>query len=403
MCCSAWRRYRTSLVVAVACAMVVGSLSGADEPAGNGLDEVPAEVVARRLVQQLGADEYREREAAAKRLLALGLGARDALSEGLKSPELEIRLRARALLRAISHSGFESRLRAFIAGEPGAEAPPGWSKFKSITGDSPAARSLYAEMFRSDGRLLAAFASESPTQDSIQLLQKRISDVRTEQMESMRTGRINLKPETIALLLYLTNAKCIPDATKAYPPILSLYSLLIYPGSESSIRDPLVLKLLDDWAVHRSTGPAAYYVIEICNKFERRKAGLELAKKILLDSNAQPNAIPLAAMIIAAQGDVEDVPLLEKYLSNSVRFTTHHNLQIRKEPIPIEVRDIVLAMLIHMTGQKIEDYGYKHARPDAKTIYNRYSLLFLSDEERQAALNKWKAWRAAHPKLVSKN
>jgi len=228
-------------------------------------------------------------------------------------------------------------------------------------------------------------------------LQKKIAEVRQQQMVQMRSGSRRIDREVLATLLFLTNKRCFESDRDVYPLIISLYSLLLYSSTEAVMTDPALLKLLDDWAEKRVTGPATYYVLEVCSRYDRNAAGLKLARKVLAGNDAATNAIPLAAIFIAKQGNTKDVPLLEGQLDNTTRFTMHHNPRIRKEPIPIEVRDIVLAMLIHLTGQKLEDYGYKHARPDTRTIFNRYSLLFLSDEERNAALSKWKAWRAKHP------
>ncbi len=382
----------------------------ADEPPGN--DSQPVQQAAadkavqadkqaraRQWVTRLGADDYREREAAARQLLALGPSARPALQKGLQSPDLEVRVRSWSLLQEILHSGFEAELKAFVAGVPGATPPTGWDRFRSVVEDQPAARRLYAEMFRRDGDLIHAAIKADRTSNWISQLQRKISEVRSNQMAQMKVGTVRQDKETLALLLFLTSDKCLPEDDQAYSPVIGLYSLLSYPASDLALRDPIMLKLLDAWAMGRSEGRTAYYVLEICLRKQRMKAAEVLSRKVLQSSDARSNTIPLAAMVVAKAGDLKDVPLLERHLNNSNRFTNHHNARIRKEPIPIEVRDIVLAMLVHMTGQKIEDYGYKHARPDPVTVYSRYSLLFLSDAERDQALKKWMEWRKAHPKL----
>ena len=358
--------------------------------------EVNDAEAARSWVRRLGADDYRERETAARQLLALGPAAKPALLEGAKLPDLEIRLRAHSLLREILHSGFEARLKAFIAGEPGATAPPGWLKFKEIVGSSKSSRELYAEIYRRDGALLAAVNKPNVDSSVIQQLQKKIADVRQVQMAQMRTGTPKVEREVIAMLLFVTNKKCIESDRDVYPLIINLYSLLLYSGTDVALREPMLQMLLDAWAAPRGTGPGAYYILEVCSRYNRTAAGLKLSYKLLENENAPTNAVPLAAMFVAKQGGREGIPILEKHLKNSTRYTMHHNPQIRKEPIPIEVRDIVLAMLIHLSGQKLEDYGYKHAKPDSRTIFNRYSLLFLSEEDRTAALKKWKQWREAN-------
>jgi len=60
------------------------------------------------------------------------------------------------------------------------------------------------------------------------------------------------------------------------------------------------------------------------------------------------------------------------------------------------VRDIVLAILVHMTGQDPKAYGYNLLAPDPETIYRVYTFGFLEDKERDAAFAKWNKWAASH-------
>src|SRR5690348_10910990 len=53
------------------------------------------------LVRQLGADDFNVREEASRRLLKIGLPAREALLAGTKNRDLEIRRRCRELMPAI--------------------------------------------------------------------------------------------------------------------------------------------------------------------------------------------------------------------------------------------------------------------------------------------------------------
>ena len=64
---------------------------------------VPAEVARQveEAVKQLGSDEYKQREAAAKRLVALGARAYPALQAAARSPDKEVAARARAALERV--------------------------------------------------------------------------------------------------------------------------------------------------------------------------------------------------------------------------------------------------------------------------------------------------------------
>ena len=408
------RRVRREWVLGPCLALAASSLAMAAPPSGpKSGDRVAATkpaapkdassenraTEAREWVKRLGAPEYREREVAARQLLAIGPSARPALLEGMQSADLEVRVRAWALLQEIAHSGFEARLKAFVTGDPHAEPPPGWDRFRSIVGDHQAARTLYAEMFRRDGELLSAAVSEEDADTWIQQLNRKISEARTNQMTQMRAGIFRQDKELLALLLFLSSDRCLKNHDEAYTPIINLYTLLMYPGTDASLRDPLMLKLLDAWALGRSRGKASYYVLEVLSRKQRTEAAYEVSKRILQSEDAQLSALPLAALLVAKKGDVKDLPLLERHLNDSRTFTSHHNGRIRKEPIRIQVRDVVLGAAVHLTGQKLEDYGYKHVRSDSVTLYSRYSLLFVEDAEREKALKKWHQWRKAHPEI----
>src|SRR5438132_686261 len=53
---------------------------------------------AQELIQKLGAESFEERNEASRRLRTLGEGALPLLQEALKSPELEVRNRAEAVI-----------------------------------------------------------------------------------------------------------------------------------------------------------------------------------------------------------------------------------------------------------------------------------------------------------------
>lgn len=55
-----------------------------------------------KLVKQLGSDEYKEREAATEELKKIGEKALPALKEALKSEDLEVRLRAETVIKALA-------------------------------------------------------------------------------------------------------------------------------------------------------------------------------------------------------------------------------------------------------------------------------------------------------------
>jgi len=60
--------------------------------------------------------------------------------------------------------------------------------------------------------------------------------------------------------------------------------------------------------------------------------------------------------------------------------------------IKTQLRDTALIMLLHLTKQNPEDYGYRFSRPNPIYIYEVYSCGFTEDENRDKAHTKWNTW-----------
>src|SRR5262249_22622674 len=96
------RRMKALLSLAAVAALALAA-------AGKGDTDGPT---IERLVRQLGSDEFAEREAASKRLAAVGEPALGALRKALGSDDAEVRRRSEALVRSLYRrfAGEERRL-----------------------------------------------------------------------------------------------------------------------------------------------------------------------------------------------------------------------------------------------------------------------------------------------------
>jgi hypothetical protein len=68
----------------------------------------------------------------------------------------------------------------------------------------------------------------------------------------------------------------------------------------------------------------------------------------------------------------------------------------KSEIVETQIRDVALAVMIHITGQKLADFGFTRAQPNPTILFNTASLGFANTDEREAALAKWQAWRDEH-------
>ncbi len=354
-----------------------------------GTPRSPVDPAHEALVQKLGDPSFRIREMAARQLLDIGLPARTALMEALNSIDLETRMGAHRVLVRILQSDFDSQLKVFVQGVGDDRVDlPGWNLFSRTVGDSAATRRLFADMIRNEADLLEQL--EEGAESLKRLFEQRVTLL----SNASRVGSSqHLTIPSLATLLFISQQPEVRSTTTD----VRLYSFLVHRSMKQEILEgphfPVVEKLLSKWV---SSGGSQHYALRVALAFELKPAGLELARKMLASDATMDSAIAYAAIVVVRFGEPADVKLLLPHLDNTTVFHSWHNMQLKKEPIRIQVRDAVLALAIRLTGQQPEDYGFKLLRSDPDTIYKIYTLGFLEDAEREAALKKWRAWSETH-------
>jgi hypothetical protein len=113
---------------------------------------------------------------------------------------------------------------------------------------------------------------------------------------------------------------------------------------------------------------------------------------------ASPARRVTAVLAVGRFGSAADVPTLEPLLEDNTDYLPTRVANLPQGPIyPVQVRDVALAVLLHLTGQEPFDYGLVHARPHPLTVYDATSLGMENDARRTAAIAQWRAWKNQHP------
>lgn len=347
-----------------------------------------AEPAHMTLIRQLGASSYVERKLAAKQLLDIGIEAKPALMRGIRAQDdLEIRLEAHRLLIKVLQNRFDQRIIAFLNDEnlEGDHADlPGWSLFREKVEDTPSTRQLYAEMLRAEHDLLVALSGQ----------EKSLGRLLTKRMKKLPHDSVS--EPTLATLLLLTMQAQQGNHQQAERFVLvnRLYSILRRADMKDVVlrgeHATQLKKLLVGWIEEAGGGRQHGNLLKLALDYDLGREGVGIARKILNDPESNSSLVPYAAIMLARFGTVKDVKHLKPHLETEKVFHTWSNRQLKKEPIRIQVRDAVLAMIIRLHQEDPAAYGFKLLKSDDKTIYKVYSLGFLDESQRKAAFKKWK-------------
>ncbi len=372
------------LAVLTLVAVPLGGLSATAAEYGTPAER--AQAVA--MIEQLGDSRFAVREAASTQLIELGLPALSALRGAADHCDPEIRYRVERILHVVQEADRSRRIAAFVATRENAEdlRLPAWSLFAQTIGDEPGSRALFAEMLRSDWDMLDAY--ENDCREAARLLDQRCRTYRPANGAAARKTPVG---GVGAILLLAADGRVSPS--KAVDIDLALYRLC-YSSSSSGFSialqggpmKPAARKLLSGWI---DSGRAGYYGLMLATKYEM-EAGLKLARKLLERPGVNPYQQQYAILAIAKLGTREHAPWLEKKLSDKTVCYTRKDPKTQKVLYQSQICDVALAGLLHLSGKDPKEYGFTRIRPYTSTVYQMGTMTFDNEDQRNAALAKWK-------------
>lgn len=344
----------------------------------------------KTLVEKLGDNSFEIRERAAAELIRHGLEARDALMSGLDHADLEIRLRADQLLVAIAQTDLNRRLSAFLDDVDGKQDHnlPGWKKFENLIGNDRDSRTYFAQMIRSETPLLQAY--EAGASHASPALVERIQSLQSNAIPGVAQ---EIKAQSLATVLLVgADSDVKLDTSVGY----QFYNLLNQTHAQKAFTtdagSPIARKLLTEF-LHGQQGNSlmARNGLLLTLRFKMNDVGLELARKIVSGKSVSNSTLPYALLTIGRFGGKDDRATIEPFLDNKTVCHTWHNGKF-KDVIKIQIRDVALTVMVHISGQDHKDYGFELLRKSTITLYEVYTCGFAEDEKREAAFAKWQTW-----------
>lgn len=352
---------------------------------------------AKALVEKLASPKYREREAAATELLKLGRAATSALTEGRKHPDPEVGSRCEQLLPRARALDLEFRLDRFLKDTAGTQKHelPLLAAYRTTIGDDPAARALFADMLRISGPLVES-AEEEPGQLTDRIT-RRSTDLYMEIFGNgfggfrgdVVTAKYN--PAEVAAIMFLMSR---PEYT---PPQFDDQFATVY-----SFEGPFLSKLKDEKA-----GPAYrklffHFILakldeNVINQTVYMLSNLKIPGSVevfvkALESNKVTQVYTKAQVIagIGSVGTKEHKKHIEALLKDEAQvqpfFVGRGGQQGQ-----VKVRDVALAVTIHLSGRSPKDFGFTQWRTYGNGVIPYHQLGFTTDEARAEAFKKWDA------------
>ncbi|WP_425615151.1 hypothetical protein NA78x_005048 [Anatilimnocola sp. NA78] len=387
-------------LVALSFVFALVGLSTSSARAAEGKAPKADAATIKRLIDELGADEFTAREAATEQLALIGLPAYKAVEDAVQHPDREIRYRAERILGRIRQLDLQRRLDAFLRGAEATDdyALPAWGRFKKVYGDDANARAVFVDLTKADAELLQAI--ENNPKSAADVAASRVTQYQQlsqlQQLGGVNTG-LQLNFGQVAALVFAAGEE---DITLNQQTMQAVFSFCNQPsladaignGTRHEIPRKMVVRVIvrsEDWA--------AYQAMSLAKRFGM-KEGLIPAEKIL-KGNRQPHMAYYALATVASMGDDSHMPLVEKLLTDKNVVTQMHEKD--KVIYKIEVRDAALAAAIFLTKQDLKAYfpvreGQTVGDPQ-QVLTNPRIIGFAEEAKRAETFKKWAEYREKNP------
>jgi hypothetical protein len=376
---------------------------------------IPPEEIsrARELIKRLGSEVYREREEAHAELAKMGRLARPALLEAAASDaDPEIRYRTSRLLPKAGADELKARLDTFLEDKDGKYEHdlPGLKLFRKHVGTDEKARGLFVDIVKSPYNVELLQALDKTTTDAGRAISDRRTLMYSQLQQRFVPGRPVQAPQQIPLqdiacLLFaesITPAKDIPR-TGIWSYVTGV-TFLQQPQSMTALNNntgthaDIYKKIVGQWMETRDDvndlNQLSYIAGQTLRNFPQ---SLPLLRKIVNTEGVYGYAKGQALMHLTQIKGKEEIPFITKLLTDGTQVQIVWFGQNGNQPVQHQclLKDVALAYLISLSGQKMTDYGYKFPPgsqiPQPNQIgYGNYA--FENDEARNAAMVKYGFW-----------
>lgn len=356
----------------------------------------PEHIKATELVKQLGDARFATREAAAKKLLALGPSALPALQDGTKSADEEVRSRCAALIPTVKTAEWNRRADAYLADVDGKlkHDLPLLAEFEKAVGKPDAAgRKLFADMVRANGELLELVVADPKRGKAARLTRAKDLLGRLQQRPPAKVDVADLA--AILLVDTAAGAELGPEVA-ATADFLNLFTQIV--GKIGKDFGPAVRRLFVRWADVRMvpTKEPLYRIVPAVGVLAMMQAPspefLPILDKIIYSRDAGPWAMAAIRTMALIDGKEAAAALEKIMLDKSLTFKARDRGNRLGD---YRMGDYALAASLRRHKREFAEFGLKGQdwfewdNPGEEA--RGYDFLrFASEEARKKAVQKWK-------------
>jgi hypothetical protein len=391
------------LLLAGAAADVVVANEQTERPAYTSADDAQPRTIeeVRRLVAQLGSQDYHAREAASNTLVTLGPAVVPFLEEAAQSPVLEIHTRAERLLAIVVRESFEQEVQAFLADVDGRRGTtlPGWDRARLRLAETDDARRLFAEMYRTEPALFEAYGEDNAKAAAAFGL--RVDELHDQQYQRSRTNyrlRNQLQQATSANVMALLFVGADAELELPHPLVARFRTMFVQawpaPRVQAAPEREYIREWLAEWILHQFAQPQREYESIVLGMQYDVPQVLQLALDVLRQGETHYYSRTYAASCIGKYGQPWHLSLVESLLTDQTSVNQpEHRINNRAVRLETQVRDVALAVLLQRTGQEPREYGFADLDTSVDYIHLLQSVAFESAQKRAGAFAKWNEWR----------
>ncbi len=347
----------------------------------------------RRWVDELGANDFASREAAAGLLIQLAERSEcdrecvlSSLRNGLFHRSLETRLRSKHLTQRIQQKRVDEQLSMLT--NPKCDTKQvelaGWRTFASIAGDDSTTRAFFAKLYRSNERRIERLTQSDRLESSMMnrthtwLDRNSIDGWALAILADCTLGQHHNSNGSLFLLHSLTRDQIAP------PPFHPTDGVILH-------------RLIGGWLYERSEVGCLMDHLLVAMRYHCRDHAASACDRILCDTSApaswQGTAVLSSALLsskestVPSSQDAVDQQLLQR-LNDRRRIGVVMMIPEYKKVLHTEVRDVALATLLYRHQIDPRMSGFVDLQADPALLFRVESLGFATATERELAHKK---------------